>query len=221
MTKKFTVFGRHVFDGETTYTYETSNPEEIALIGYFLKATFDGPRLYGVANGPMFKKDTTPQLIETVNSLIEKIKAYVKNSSRDDIPELPEMEPISLETPYEDISDLVSEIFDFIAELTGLYLYEDEEAYSYEIEDIADKVKLWKFEWDSGFSFIGGLFVATDEELKNLIGEEINLGEVEGKHSEVYGTVEECDISLVSDDPVVIDAVGNFGINPLWYLDDE
>ena len=142
MTKKFTVFGRHVFDGETTYTYETSNPEEIALIEYFLKATFDGPRLYGVANGPMFKKDTTPQLIETVNSLIEKIKAYVKNSSRDDIPELPEMEPISLETPYEDISDLVSEIFDFIAELTGLYLYEDEEAYSYEIEDIADKVKV-------------------------------------------------------------------------------
>lgn len=75
--------------------------------------------------------------------------------------------------------------------------------------------KLWKFKWKSDYSFIGGLFAATDEEVESLIGREIYLGEVDGKHSEVSGTVERDEITLVSDDPVVVAAVGNFGINPL------
>lgn len=80
--------------------------------------------------------------------------------------------------------------------------------------------KLWKFEWGYDTSFIGGLFIATDEEVENLIGKEIYLGEFDGKHSEVCGTIEKDEITLVSDNPVVIEAIGNFGINPLDYLDD-
>lgn len=81
--------------------------------------------------------------------------------------------------------------------------------------------KLWKFEWDSDYAFIGGLFVATDEEVQSLIGKEIYIGEYEGKHSEVYGTVEEDEITLVSDNPIVVESVGDFGINPLWLLNED
>ena len=81
--------------------------------------------------------------------------------------------------------------------------------------------KLWKFEWDADYAFIGGLFTATDEEVNNLIGKEIFLGEYEGKHSEVYGTIEEDEITLVSDNPVVVKTIGEFGINPLHFLERE
>lgn len=80
--------------------------------------------------------------------------------------------------------------------------------------------KLWKFDWSGDYAFIGGLFVATDEEVQNLIGKEIYLGEYEGKHSEVYGTILEGEITLVSDNQIVVEAVGNFGINPLDFIED-
>ena len=82
-------------------------------------------------------------------------------------------------------------------------------------------VKLWKFEWDSDSSFIGGVFKATHEEGENLIGKSIYIGEADGKHSEVYGTVEREEISLVSADPTVVVAVPEFGYNPLKYIDNE
>lgn len=81
--------------------------------------------------------------------------------------------------------------------------------------------KLWKFKWDSDYAFIGGLFVATDEEVQSLIGKEIYIGEYEGKYSDVYGTVEEDEITLVSDNPIVVESVGDFGINPLWFLNKD
>lgn len=80
--------------------------------------------------------------------------------------------------------------------------------------------KLWKFQWETNYAFIGGLFCATDEEIENLIGRKIYLGEYEGKHSEVYGTVDKEDIILVSDNPVVVETVGDFGINPLEFLEE-
>ena len=82
-------------------------------------------------------------------------------------------------------------------------------------------IKLWKFEWPSNYSFIGGLFKATDEEVESLIGKRVSLGEADGKHSCVYGTVERGEIRLVSDNPVVVDAVPNFGYDPMEYVDDE
>lgn len=80
--------------------------------------------------------------------------------------------------------------------------------------------KLWKFEWDSCYAFIGGLFVATDEEVKNLIGKEVVFGEYEGKHSKVCGTIENGEITLVSDNPIVVESIGNFGLNPLEFLEE-
>lgn len=80
--------------------------------------------------------------------------------------------------------------------------------------------KLWRFEWPSCYAFVGGLFVATDEEVKNLIGKEIYFGEFEGKHSELHGTIDDGEITLVSDNPVVVETIGNFGLNPLEFLEE-
>ena len=57
--------------------------------------------------------------------------------------------------------------------------------------------------------------------MQNLIGKEIYFGEYEGKHSELSGIIEEGEITLVSDNPVVVEAVGDFGLNPLEFLENE
>lgn len=81
--------------------------------------------------------------------------------------------------------------------------------------------KLWKFEWYSDYAFIGGLFKATDEQVENIIGKEVYFGEIEGKHSNVYGTIEKQEIELVSDNPIVVESVPEFGYNPFGYIESE
>lgn len=88
--------------------------------------------------------------------------------------------------------------------------------------------KLYKFYWDYGRSgTVTGLFVADSEEVEKAIGERVYFGEILGKHSEVYGDLEEGDITLVSENPevikVFIDEEISSGYNPLDYLqgDDE
>ncbi len=97
---------------------------------------------------------------------------------------------------------------------------------------------LYSFYWDCGRSgFLDGLFIAEQSVMNDSIGEEVYFGEVLGKHSEVYGTLDKTDIKLVSDDQDFISrleqAFGeeykNYtgytlsGYNPLNYLatDDE
>lgn len=81
--------------------------------------------------------------------------------------------------------------------------------------------KLWRFEWYCSYAFIGGLFKATDEEVKNLIGKYIYLEDMAGEYSELYGKVKEDDIDLITDDQYIVDSIPEFGINPLNYIEDE
>ena len=78
--------------------------------------------------------------------------------------------------------------------------------------------KLWKFEWYLPYSLCVGLFKATDEEVRSLIGRTIYLGELDGKHSDVEGEIEEGEITLVSEDPHVVEAVPEIGYNPMEFL---
>ncbi len=58
--------------------------------------------------------------------------------------------------------------------------------------------KLYSFEWDCGrMGFVEGLFVATEEEIKDAIDKEVYFGEILGKHSEVYGTLEQGDLKAI------------------------
>jgi hypothetical protein len=67
---------------------------------------------------------------------------------------------------------------------------------------------LYKFHWDCGrMGDLETLFVATEDEIKDLIGRDTNFGEVLGKHSEIYGTIEEKDITKIDLDPETVEKV--------------
>lgn len=85
---------------------------------------------------------------------------------------------------------------------------------------------IYKFHWDCGRQGdIEGCFVADDSEVKLAIGKEVYFGEILGKHSEIYGTLEEGEIELTTTDPQVVSLFEQFklanGYNPLEYLHDE
>jgi hypothetical protein len=87
---------------------------------------------------------------------------------------------------------------------------------------------LYKFYWDCGRNGeIEGLFIATETEVTEAIGNQVYLGEVLGKHSEVYGTLEECDVKKVDVSYATLaeleDKFGDTisGYNPLEYLSEE
>ena len=81
---------------------------------------------------------------------------------------------------------------------------------------------LWSFYWDcSRQGEVEGLFKATKEEVENAIGKEVYFGEILGKHSEVYGTLEEGEIELISDNPIEVMNATESGYNPLEYLEEE
>ena len=87
---------------------------------------------------------------------------------------------------------------------------------------------LWKFYWDCGrMGEVEGLFIATENEIQNAIGKNIYFGEILGKHSEVYGTLDENDLEKINLDSVSIERIAELlgdnwsGYNPLEYIDDE
>ena len=87
--------------------------------------------------------------------------------------------------------------------------------------------KVYSFYWDcSRMGSLDGIFVADEEEVKNAIGANLYFGEVLGKHSEIYGTLEEKDITVLSDDPKDVEVIKRLipdgtGFNPLDYLPED
>lgn len=71
---------------------------------------------------------------------------------------------------------------------------------------------------------LDGLFIATQQEVNNAIGKEIYFGEVLGKHSDVQGTLESHEITLVSEDQDKVTWLEGLlgscvsGFNPLEYI---
>jgi hypothetical protein len=58
--------------------------------------------------------------------------------------------------------------------------------------------KLWKFQWDCGRQgVVTGIFAATQEEVTAAIGRHVYFGEVLGKHSEIFGDLDENDITEI------------------------
>ncbi len=88
-------------------------------------------------------------------------------------------------------------------------------------------MKLYKFYWDCNRQgVVSGVFLAEPKEVAEAIGKQIYFGEILGKHSEVYGDLEEDDCKAldVSDEFVKEFAKqfpNGFGYNPLQYLPEE
>lgn len=85
--------------------------------------------------------------------------------------------------------------------------------------------KLYKFKWDCDRQgTVEGVFIAEEQEVKDAVGQQVDFGEILGKHSDVYGTIDDGEITevKVSDNTVKeIEAVlGSTicGYNPLNYI---
>ena len=62
-------------------------------------------------------------------------------------------------------------------------------------------LKLYSFYWECGRQGdLDGLFIADSKDVEQLIGKQIYFGEVLGKHSEIYGTLEDKDLKVESED---------------------
>jgi hypothetical protein len=93
-----------------------------------------------------------------------------------------------------------------------------------------EKMKaIYEFYWDCGrMGDLEGLFVARKQDVDAAVGKEIYFGEVLGKHSEIYGTLEEKDLKIKTEDQ---DFIAKFeqvigtgtisGLNPLDYCEDR
>jgi len=82
---------------------------------------------------------------------------------------------------------------------------------------------VYKFNWYGSRGYdVDGLFVAPKSYIEKLLGKDVYFGEICGKHSEVYGTLDEEDLTLVTDDPeiVAIFEENNIssGYNPVEYM---
>lgn len=87
---------------------------------------------------------------------------------------------------------------------------------------------LYSFYVDCGrMGSLDGLFIATQEQVDSAIGKQMYFGEVLGKHSEVQGTLEAHEVTLVSSDQDKVDWLLNLlgtrvsGFNPLEYIQDQ
>jgi len=70
-----------------------------------------------------------------------------------------------------------------------------------------------------------GLFVATKQQIQDIMNKEIDFGSVLGKHSDIVLDISEDHIKLISDDPKDILFFNrlklNTGINPVKYWIDN
>lgn len=88
---------------------------------------------------------------------------------------------------------------------------------------------MYKFNWTiPRMGKLEGLFIAEEEELKAIMGSDIYFGGVLGKHSNIYGPLEEDDIVEVTDNQNYINVARSLsksdtlcGYNPLDYYEPE
>lgn len=86
-----------------------------------------------------------------------------------------------------------------------------------------------EFYWDCGRQGkVTGTFVCDKTKLDAAYGSEVYFGEILGKHSEVYGTLDEEDITVKSDDQNFIKQFEGImgedwysGCNPLFYIEES
>ena len=75
---------------------------------------------------------------------------------------------------------------------------------------------------------LNGLFVAEETDIKTLIGKNIYFGEVLGKHSEIFGDLEESDLTIKSQDQdfilKLLEIIGRdtiSGFNPFDFYEED
>ena len=85
--------------------------------------------------------------------------------------------------------------------------------------------KLYEFHWDCGRQGnVNGMFIADEKAVDIAMGNEVSFGEILGKHSDVRGYLEECDLKVVEVSGQTVKELKNAlgctisGYNPLNYV---
>jgi len=84
--------------------------------------------------------------------------------------------------------------------------------------------KLYRFQADfQRYGNLSGLFIADEITVQEAIGKELYFGEVLGKHSDIFLTLQEDNIEVVTDDQEFIAKAKTYGLahngyNPLYHL---
>lgn len=91
---------------------------------------------------------------------------------------------------------------------------------------MTEKLGIYRFHWDCGRQGdLKGIFIASNKDVKSILGKDIYFGEILGKHSEVYGTIEEGEITLLTDNEEAVKVARDFGLssgyNPFDYIGEE
>lgn len=77
---------------------------------------------------------------------------------------------------------------------------------------------LYRFHWEMSRSAdIVGLFVSDAATIAKVIGKECRLGESAGKHSDVSGPLEECDLTVLTTDQDFIEKAQEYGLVPVGF----
>ena len=82
-------------------------------------------------------------------------------------------------------------------------------------------VCLWKFYIDTQYSYVGGLFLATHDEIRTAIGQQIHICDAMGKHGEFTEQLQSFHFEFVTADQTIIDAIQHIlpvGYDPLEYV---
>ena len=89
---------------------------------------------------------------------------------------------------------------------------------------VSNRVGVYRFHADCGRQgSLEGVFISTEEEVTLLLDSqtEVYFGEVLGKHSEIFGSLSNDAISLITRDPEVVKIVEEYdltsGYNPFDY----
>ncbi len=85
---------------------------------------------------------------------------------------------------------------------------------------------IYKFSWDCGrMGSVTSVFIADEKKIEEAIGESIYFGEILGKHSEVYGSLDNNDLEIMSNNIEAIKILRDIfkgdsisGYNPLNYI---
>jgi hypothetical protein len=86
---------------------------------------------------------------------------------------------------------------------------------------------VYRLSFDLGRGTLFAIFVESEEKVKMLIESkvEVYFGEVEGKHSEVYGPIEQGELELLTNDESFVSKFQDLklatGHNPFDYQDRE
>lgn len=87
------------------------------------------------------------------------------------------------------------------------------------------KKGIYKFFVDFNFGILEGIFVETSDNVKSIFGKKVHFGEVLGKHSDIFGTIDIGDVNLVTEDENAVKLFELYqmetGYNPFYYLNEE